>query len=107
MTTKSIPLGELYSTSEPVPQDSHKSFYGKCELEWWTGGELLRSYGVPVAFKSKSTGKIYNLWGGWSATTGRHIRATFGINKKEYDELERGKLDGYNIITGLEWGSRC
>lgn len=31
------------------------------------------------------------LWGGWSATTGRHIAAFCGMNKKEFTNLPLAK----------------
>lgn len=95
-----IPLG--IKQGEKIPPCDRQSWYGKCKIEQYTGGDLLKSYSTYVAFKSKSTGKIYNLWGGWSATTGRHIRAAFGLNKREWNECEQGQIFGNNIRVGEE-----
>lgn len=50
------------------------------------GDEFLYSYDTPVLVKHN--GKLYRLWNGWSATTGRHIKEYCGLNKKQYLELE-------------------
>lgn len=82
-------LGEFVEAYEPTPS-SRKSFYGKCIVEQWTGGKVLRSYGTAVAVKVD--GVVYNTWGGWSATTGRHIAEVFGLNKRAYQSCERADL---------------
>ena len=50
------------------------------------GDEFLYSYDTPVLLNHN--GKLYRLWNGWSATTGRHIKEYCGLNKKQYLELE-------------------
>ena len=66
-----------------VPNDSHKSFYGKAKVRvWFDGSETLYSYDTPIIKRHKD-GHLERLWGGWSATTGRHVRAFCGLNKKE------------------------
>ena len=50
------------------------------------GDEFLISYDTPVLLNHN--GKLYRLWNGWSATTGRHIKEYCGLNKKQYLELE-------------------
>lgn len=60
-------MKELLNITSLVPNDSHKSFYGKAKID--------------------ADGNIIRLWNGWSATTGRHISAFCGLNKKEYLEL--------------------
>ena len=82
-------LGEFVEAYEPKPL-SRKSFYGKCIVERWTGGRVLRSYGTAVAVEVD--GVVYNTWGGWSATTGRHIADVFGLNKRAYEACERADL---------------
>lgn len=72
---------------ELKPDDSHKSFYGKAFVEVDDSGmETLFSYNTPIIRKAPN-GAMKRLWDGWSATTGRHIRAFAGINKKEYEAL--------------------
>lgn len=72
---------------EVAPCDSHKSFYGKAKVYLTDDGERwLKSYDTFV-LKQDSNGKWIRLWNSWSATTGRHISAFAGFNKKEYMEL--------------------
>jgi len=80
------------------PCDSHKSFYGKAlVIELENGDELLQSYSTIVLIK-KPDGKLIRTWDGWSATTGRHIRAFAWINKKEYLELPLDSASFYGYI---------
>ena len=50
------------------------------------GKRMLRSYETVVAFFDKN-GKLHRTWGGWSATTGRHIYAFTGKHKAEWEKL--------------------
>lgn len=70
---------------ELKPTDSHKSFYGKAHVEVENGIEILTSYTTRVA--AKYNGRVYRLWDGWSATTGRHISAFSGLNKAAFEKL--------------------
>jgi len=54
------------------PVDNRKSFYGKCSVIEKNGAYFLRSYNTIVCGLSKS-GKFSRYWGGYSATTQRHI----------------------------------
>lgn len=78
---------------ELTPSDSRKSFYGKARVEESNGNKTLISYNTAVC-RITSKGKFVRLWGGYSATTMRHINAfcnTYGINgggKKWWDSLE-------------------
>lgn len=62
--------------------DSRKSFYGKARIAEYSNGEkVLYSYNTPVC-KITAAGKFIKLWGGYSATTQRHINsflAFYGI----------------------------
>lgn len=70
-----------------MPTDSRKSFYNKALVTVNDdGSEVLTSYTTPVA-KRMPTGEIIRLWGGWSATTGRHIKAFCGMSKAEFMSL--------------------
>ena len=63
-----------------------KSFYGKAQIELLEDcGEVLYSYGTRIATKCNK--RVKRHWGGWSATTGRHIRAFCGMNKREFMAL--------------------
>ena len=67
-----------------VPDDSHKSFYGKAIVTVYDDGtEILRSYQTDVLAKGPD-GMYHRLWDDWSATTGRHIKAFSGLSKAEY-----------------------
>ena len=77
----------MTTTYELTPNDSHKSFYGKAIVTKDENGETLRSYQTDV-LRRNPDGSLTRLWDGWSATTGRHIRAFAGINKAEWDKLE-------------------
>lgn len=80
-------FGNIKDYETLMPNDSHKSFYGKAEIiNLKNGTRLLRSYSTIVAGVTKS-GKAFRSWCGWSATTGRHIKAFMGMNKKEWESL--------------------
>ena len=74
-------------TYELMPTNNQKSFYGKAIiLTFSDGSRVLRSYSTYVA-KIDSDGTIKRLWGGWSATTGKHIASFCGLNKKAFTAL--------------------
>lgn len=78
---------KLIDKYELTPNDGKKSFYGKAMVEVdCYGAEVLRSYGTAV-IRREPDGKLIPLWEGWSATTGRHIKAFCGLNKAEYQAL--------------------
>jgi len=68
-----------------IPNDSHKSFYGKAKVMVENGVETLLSYDTPIL--RRENGNLKRLWGGWSATTGRHIAAFCGLNKAGFLKL--------------------
>ena len=66
---------------ELMPRDGRKSFYGKAVVVVDNdGNETLYSYRTPI-IKRDISGNLERLYGGWSATTGRHIKAFCGLNK--------------------------
>ena len=70
-----------------APLDGRKSFYGKCcEMLYKNGDTALFSYDTLILVKN-TAGKYRRFWGSWSATTGRHVRAFNGFNKKDYEAL--------------------
>ena len=72
---------------ELVPTDSHKSFYGKAyTITDEAGNETLYSYGTAIVIQT-AAGELKRIWAGWSATTGRHIAAFCGLNKKGFEAL--------------------
>ena len=69
---------ELKSTT------NQKSFYGKAQVIVSSDGtQFLKSYET-IVLKRKPDGELVRTWDGWSATTGKHIAAFAGINKKQY-----------------------
>lgn len=74
-----------FKVRELVPNDSHKSFYGKAKVITDGITEYLYSYNTPIM--ALYHGVYYRLWDGWTATTGRHIKAFSGLNKKQYQAL--------------------
>jgi len=72
---------------ELLPDDSHKSFYGKARVMRDETGETLFSYGTPIVHRDHA-GNLKRLWWGWSATTGRHVKAFCGLNKAGFMALE-------------------
>jgi hypothetical protein len=72
---------------ELKPITKQKSFYGKAIVKIDTvGNEILYSYDTPIIKRTKE-GKLIKLWNDYSVTTGKHIKAFCGLNKKEFMEL--------------------
>lgn len=72
---------------ELTPTNGQKSFYGKTFVEIEEDGtEILYSYNTPIIKRQKS-GELIKLYDGWTQTTGKHIKAFCGLNKKEYTNL--------------------
>lgn len=103
MNNNLLYIGETTSTKKLTPNDSHKSFYGKAKVEHHNfhgmGADVLISYTTPVLVRMDD--KLYRTWDGWSATTGRHIRAFADINKKQYWNLPL--FDYYRNIEALAY----
>ena len=73
---------------ELMPVGSVKSFYGKAIVVVDDkGNETLKSYQTDI-IRRDADGSLHRLWDDWSATTGRHIFAFCGINKKQWDKME-------------------
>ena len=78
------------------PDGKQKSFYGKALVYVENDGtQHLISYGheVMVIRPDKLAFRCWNPlpgveYHGWSATTGKHIKAFSGLNKAEYYRLE-------------------
>ena len=68
--------------TELKPIDGRKSFYGKAFIENVNGVETLYSYGTKIL--SRSNNKFTRYYDGYTATTGRHVKAFCGLNKKEF-----------------------
>ena len=62
-----------------IPNDSHKSFYGKARVtEFDNGSAILTSYETVVCSVDTS-GNFHRHWGGYSATTMRHVNAFLAL----------------------------
>lgn len=68
------------------PIDGRASFYGKAKVIVENGVETLISYDTPI-MRRLADGKIEKLYDGWTQTTGRHIKAFCGMDKKQYQAL--------------------
>lgn len=72
---------------ELIPMTGQKSFYGKAVVVVEDNGtETLYSYGTPIV-KRLVSGELVKMWDGWTATTGKHIKAFCGLSKAEYMSL--------------------
>lgn len=72
---------------ELIPTDGRKSFYGKALVKIAQDGtETLYSYNTPI-IKRTTAGNLVKIWDGWTATTGRHIKAFCGLNKNQFAAL--------------------
>lgn len=86
---------------ELIPTDGRKSFYGKAVVIVEDNGtETLYSYNTPI-IKRLVSGELVKLWNGWSATTGRHIKAFCGLNKAGYEKLELVKKPVYSMASDM------
>lgn len=75
---------------ELMPTNGRKSFYGKAKVKVFAdGSEVLQSYNTDV-LKKTAEGVFIRLWGGWSVTTGTHIKSYCGMSKKEFMALPMG-----------------
>lgn len=73
---------------ELAPNGTQKSFYGKAVVEIDSAGnETLYSYNIPI-IKRLANGSLVRLCGGWSNTTGKHIKAFCSLNKAGFMRLE-------------------
>ena len=72
---------------ELIPMTGQKSFHGKAVVVVEDNGtETLYSYGTPIV-KRLVSGELVKMWDGWTATTGKHIKAFCGLNKAAYMSL--------------------
>ena len=76
---------------KPTNKQNQKSFYGKAFIMIDEDGtKKLYSYGTLIMTEDIN-GNYTRLWDGWSQTTGKHIKAFSGLNKKEYENI---KMEG-------------
>lgn len=76
-----------YFDLRPLPEQNQKSFYGKARVQVNDNGtQDLFSYNTLICTKNPD-GSITKHYEDWTQTTGKHIRAFCGLNKKQYSEL--------------------
>ena len=92
LTGKEIPRKPMIVSYDLKPKyDRAKSFYGKAIVKLEDDRATLQSYETDVC--EIKNGQVYRLWGGYSATTMRHVNEfvkQFGFNvggKKWWDSL--------------------
>lgn len=82
-------MGRTYELA-PTQAQHQKSFYHKALVrEYEDGSRILFSYGTKI-MRIDSKGNLERFWDSYSATTGKHIKAFSGLNKKGYLALEMG-----------------
>ena len=75
----------------PTPEQNQKSFYNKATVTIDNKGTaFLYSYNTLILSKDID-GNYIRYRDGWSQTTGKHIKAFSGLNKKEYENI---KMEG-------------
>ena len=79
---------EIYEIS---PTDRRASFCGKCRVFEIKGKKYLQSYETFVMFRDEN-GNFHRVYDDFTATTGRHIKAFSGMNKKAFFALPLEKL---------------
>lgn len=71
----------------PLEEQSQTSFYRKAIVIVNEDlSETLYSYGTKIITKYDD-GTLEKHWNSWTNTTGKHIKAFCGLNKKQYIEL--------------------
>lgn len=78
------------TTYELTPTNGRKSFYGKARVIIENGAETLYSYDTAI-LRRLSDGSLVRLWDDWTDTTGHHIAAFCGLNKKGFNALPLAK----------------
>lgn len=77
---------------ELMPTNGRKSFYGKCKVRFEDDcSQTLLSYDTEIMRRFPDGNMVRFPWEvdgkNWTATTGTHIKAFSGLNKKEYMAL--------------------
>lgn len=75
-------LSPLIVTELKPLEGQQKSFYKKAHLASYKGGfSVLWSYDTPIILWKVSSGLKRKLWGGWTKTTSKHIKAFVGRDR--------------------------
>lgn len=73
---------------ELTPNGTQKVSMEKPLLKLTTPGMKRFTAITPPIIKRLVNGSLVRLWGGWSNTTGKHIKAFCGLNKAGFMGLE-------------------
>lgn len=72
---------------KPTPEQNQKSFYNKAMIKVNEDeSKSLWSYNTLIMTRDID-GNYTRQWNGWSMTTGKHIKAFSGLNKKQFLSL--------------------
>ena len=89
----------------PAMHDKAKSFYGKAKVTENNGAVVLTSYNTEVC-GIDAAGNFHRYWGGYSATTMRHINAFLsfydlpGGGKAWWDALPIDRFEWVSFYIG-------
>lgn len=78
---------------------AQRSFYGKAQIGYdYTGHRIaLFSYGTLVCWYDSEEEKLHRIWGGYSATTMKHICAfCYQLNLPRMGKLQWEQMDVEN-----------
>lgn len=76
---------------KPLPEQNQKSFYNKAVVRVDKDGtQKLYSYNTLIISRD-AQGNYKRYWDDWTQTTGKHIKAFSGLNKKQFLNL---KMEG-------------
>lgn len=76
---------------KPLPEQNQKSFYSKAYIKIDEAGtKFLYSYNLLI-LSITIDGTIKRHWKYWTQTTGKHIKAFSGLNKKQFLNI---KMEG-------------
>ena len=79
-------MSKIYELT-PTENQNQKSFYGKAKVVIeGDGTETLYSYDTPI-IKRLPDGTLVRLYDDYTMTTGKHIKAFCGLDKKAFTKM--------------------
>lgn len=83
-------MSKIYELT-PTEQQNQASFHGKAKVVVEEDGtETLYSYDTPI-IKRLPDGTLVRLYDDYTMTTGKHIKAFCGLDKKAFTKMSVGK----------------
>lgn len=83
-------MSKIYELT-PTAGQNQESFYGKAKVVIEEDGtETLYSYDTPI-IKRLPDGTLVRLYDDYTMTTGKHIKAFCGLDKKAFTKMPVGK----------------